>query len=516
MKKYYLYPGKFFTSTEETEISTILGSCVGIALYDSISRIGGLNHYLLPKPVNGATDCARYGSYAIPALIQAMESLGANRKNLQAKVFGGASVLGEVSQDIEIGNHNIELAEKILSDLKIPIVERNVGGKIGRKIYLNSANFEIRHQFLNEKKGELDLSGQQRLFVPKTCKVLIVDDSATVRNLFQKIFQKHGLTVVGCAANPYEARELIVEKKPDVITLDIEMPMMNGVAFLEKLMQHFPIPVVMVSSLGSQGAAALRALELGAIEFVQKPSQFEMDKLQGLAEMLVEKVKGASMVNVIRKLKSQEGVQKIVSTPTSSGFKAKSVIQVIGVSGNTGSQASLETFLKNLPSDSPPVVVVNSTVSLFLEAYLKKLQSKVQVQLALAKDGDILRMGNVYFGQPGGHLYVQSRSGSLNLQVKQGSPVHGQVPSGTVLFESIANSAGDGAVGILLSGFGADGLEGLEMIQSAGGLTIAEDPASASFPLALQSAVNQGIADEIMSPEQISNLIMDVRNKRVA
>ncbi|MBV2168550.1 MAG: response regulator, partial [Bdellovibrio sp.] len=305
MNTHYLFPGKIAAFKEETVISTLLGSCFAVALHDPTTKVGGLNHYLLPEGMPGERENMRYGAHAIPALIEECVRLGANRQKLQAKIYGGGNVISVSHLGDSIGKRNIETAEQMLGDLGIPILEKNVAGEAARTIKLNTATFDVLHNSSKESSVEkpVDVSGFKPLTVAKGVKVLVVDDSATVRTLFTNIFTKSGLEVVGAAADAYQARELIASKKPDVLTLDIEMPKMSGVMFLEKLMKHHPIPVVMVSSLASSGEAALKSLELGAVEFVHKPSQFDPSVLKDLASMLVDKVRAAASVNVLKKLK---------------------------------------------------------------------------------------------------------------------------------------------------------------------------------------------------------------------
>lgn len=518
MMSHYLYPGKLFATSEPTEITTILGSCVAVALFDPVTKSGGLNHFLLPSVAGENCDNPRYGRFAIPELVRQMEALGVPRRRLEAKIYGGGSVLAETT--IEIGKNNIETAIEILGQLGIPVVEKNVGGNRGRRIAFQSNTFEIKHQLMGESgSDDVDVSGYARVKMVKECKVLIVDDSATVRNLFQKIFTQNGLTVVGTAANAFEARNLLVQMKPDVMTLDIEMPVMTGVAFLEKIMQHMPTPTVMVSSLGSQGEAALKSLELGAIEFVQKPSQYDVGELRTLGQLLVDKVRAAASTNVLRHRPrtqvpiagANKNSQHVVKA---SGFNQ---IHVIGVCGNAGSQKSLETFLKTLAADTPAVVVANATVSSFLSAYIEKIKNVLPgLTLKIAEAGLALRMGTVYFAPAGRHLKVKKAGDELVLDFQSGLPVYSQIPSGSILFESIAAAAPGQAMGVLLGGFGVDGVAGLTALQEKKCITFAEDPSAAMFPYGPQEAINNGVADHICLAGDMNKLIMDYRNKRAA
>jgi two-component system chemotaxis response regulator CheB len=526
MEKIYLFPGKIGAAKDATEFSTLLGSCVAVALFDPFSKVGGLNHYLLPETFKGESPNGRYGSYAIPQLINEMEALGAKRNRMQAKIYGGASVItaGEGVQDyLSVGARNIEMAVKLLGEFSIPILEKKIGGEKGCRVSLNSNTFEVVHQLNRESASESDsdVSGFKKVLAPKNIKVLIVDDSATVRTLFSNIFSKAGLEVVGAAVDPYEAREMLVTKKPDVMTLDIEMPKMNGVDFLGKIMNHHPIPVVMVSSLGSNGEAALKSLELGAVEFIHKPSQFDPMVLRQLAEQLIEKVKAAASVNVLKQ-RSKSNVLGINSVSTvSSKVKSAKVsshkeLSLITLGGNSGSANSIGDLLSQLPADTPPVVVACSTIGNFLVSYLMKWKSKCKMDLVQANDGDFLKMGIVYFLPAGKQGTINSYAGRLQLKLESSAPVNSQLPSSSVLFQSAAAVAGAGVYSVLMSGFGIDGVDGLNAVQSKGGFTVVQSPQETDFPFGPQKAIEKGFAEEVLNTQEMAPHLMNYRNLKVA
>lgn len=518
MNSFYLYPGKLAAFKEETIISTLLGSCVAVALYDPVAKVGGLNHYLLPEGGPNERENARYAIDAIPMLIEECVRLGADARRLQAKIYGGGNVISVVKIGDGIGNRNIEVAEKILKERNIPIIERNVAGDQARTIKLNTATFEVKHNSRSEGSAEspVDISGFRPLSVatPKQVKVLIVDDSATVRTLFSNIFTKSGLEVVGVAADAYQAREMIVSKKPDVLTLDIEMPKMSGVMFLEKLMQHHPIPVVMVSSLSSTGDAALRSLDLGAVEFVHKPSQFDPAVLKDLAETLVAKVKAAASVNMLKKLREAPATRTERPAPSVSPRRSAELKAVV-VGGNAGAAPALEEFIKGLAADTPPVIVSCSTVASFTQAFIQKLKGASKVQCAVGKDGEALRMGTVYFVPPDKHGKITSSPMGPILKLEAGHPVSSQIPSATVLFKSAAQAYSKGVYAVLLGGFGSDGVEGLSEVQKAGGITVIQSPDDTQFPYAPQAALQIGVADEVLLSAAIAKHLMQVRNQNL-
>lgn len=517
MNTHYLFPGKLAAFKEETVISTLLGSCVAVAIYDPTTRIGGLNHYLLADGMPDERENTRYGAHAIPLLIEECVRLGANRRSLQAKIYGGGNVISVSQLGEGIGKRNIEFAEKILRDLGIPVIERNVAGESARTIKMNTATFDVLH---NSSGGSVDkpvdVSGFRPLAVAKSVKVLVVDDSATVRTLFTNIFTKSGLEVVGSAADAYQAREMIISKKPDVLTLDIEMPKMSGVMFLEKLMKHHPIPVVMVSSLASSGEAAMKSLELGAIEFVHKPSQFDPAVLKDLAGMLVDKVRAAASVNILKKLKEAPAPQEVKSSAIAATPRRRAAeLKVIVLGGNAGSADSLEKFVKGLAADTPPVVVACSTVANFITAYISKLKLNSKVTPVVGKDGDFLRMGHVYFIPAEHHGKIVTGPQGPVLNLAKGSPVASQLPSANVLFQSAAQAYAQGVYALLLGGFGTDGVDGLVEVQKRGGASVVQHPEEAQFPYAPQKAIELGVADEILKADMLAHHLMQYRNQNL-
>jgi two-component system chemotaxis response regulator CheB len=533
VKTHYLFPGKLAAFKEETIVSTLLGSCVAVALYDPMTKIGGINHYLLPELAENDVPSGRYGNAAIEMLIEEMVNLGASPSRLQAKVYGGGNVIAVSFSGLAVGTRNIELALSELGKRGIRIVEKSVGGDSGRTLKFNTHTFEVLQHFSGEggsptttengtsaavRPSAIDVSGFRSLPSLKSVKVLIVDDSATVRTLFTTIFQKSGLEVVGAAADPYQAREMISSLKPDVLTLDIEMPRMSGVVFLEKLMKHQPMPVVMVSSLGSQGDAALRALELGAVEFVHKPSQFDPQVLKDLANTLVAKVKAAATVKSLKAYRESappKDVAAVVSAGASSRARKAKELKLVVLGGNAGSAPALEKVLEGLAIDTPPVVVACSLITHFVESFVVKMKSRTRVTIKCARDGDWLTAGNVYILPAGFHGKVLRTPSGIQLKLETGAPVCSQIPSADVLFSSAAEVLQSGVYGILLGGFGSDGVQGLTNLQNRGGMTVAQHPDEASFPFAPQKAVETGVVEEILNAGEIASHLMRYRNQSV-
>lgn len=520
MKSIYLYPAQSIASREKAEIRTILGSCVAVALFDPVLLIGGLNHYLLSAPADRNDATLRYASVAIPALVEQMVEQGAVRSRLKAKIYGGAAVLDIGSAGQQVGERNIEAARNILRELGIPIVEENLGGRVGRKIRLITDTFEVFHEFMGSGEGEPDITGTTSPRMRSHVRVLIVDDSMTVRQIFTRILDKDPrIEVVGVASDAFEARKLLVQEKPDVMLLDIEMPRMNGVEFLEKVMRHAPTPTIMVSSLGSNEDAAKKCLEVGAVEFVHKPSQFDPNVLRGLAESLVEKALAAASVPLhqilARRSLGSVRAKKVVATPKGGDFRS----QVILIGGNAGAQYGLADLLAGLAPDSPPVVVAVSAITPFLGNFIRDLQGKCGVRLHQATEGMPLSSGQVYLAPAAQHLELQPLpGGAFKLHLDKGNFVNSQMPSATRLFESVLSASKDlsSIVAILLSGFGSDGVDALLKLRTAGARTMVAEPKGAPFGFVPGGAIRLGAVDEVLDPADMPEAIYRMRNLAVA
>jgi two-component system chemotaxis response regulator CheB len=524
MKSHYLFPGQFIVEREPCLVTTILGSCVAVALHDPLKRITGLNHYLLPRPAQTSdTTNLRYGSVSLQQMIDDMKILGAATDRLQAKVYGGARVLDNLNLGESIGTANIEFALSELSKQRIAIVEKNVGGTVGRKIILNTSDFSIEHQLMGGQ-SKVDAAGGHCALLSRTIRVVLVDDSVSVRTVFKRVLEQSGrIQVVGTARDAFEAREVIVATDPDVILLDIEMPQMSGVQFLEKLMQHYPVPTIMVSSLNPQDDAAVRALDVGALEFVHKPDQFDTNVLRVFAEHLVQKVIAAA--SSAEKVKSGRQRPKPVKSAESQKHVVRSApdlainegIQLILVGGNGGAHADLQVFLSSLPVDTPPVLVAVSSVSDHLDAFLGRWRTQTQVHLKEAADGLVPQRGTVYFSPPRVHLALEILAGQTVMKLREGAPVCLQKPSSDVLFESALKAFSGprlrGVVAFLMSGFGSDGVQALLHLRDKGARTIVSHPASSLFGFAPQAAIQAGAADDVMRPEDFAQALMRLRSR---
>ena len=296
-------------------------------------------------------------------------------------------------------------------------------------------------------------------------RVLIVDDSATMRGIIAAALRKDPeIEVVGAASDPYQAREAIKELSPDVVTLDVEMPRMNGVEFLEKLMRLRPTPTIMISTLTQRGAAlTIEALRLGAFDCVGKPTSGDMSTV---FEELPAKVKAAAMARVRKP-------QPAAASEPPSGFNPNTSVVCIGSS--TGGVDALSTVLSRFPANCPPTLVTQHMMQGFIASFAARLDKSCAPKIDVARDGEPLKPGRVYIA-PGGETHLEVvGSNTPACRLRAGDLVSGHRPSVDVLFSSAANILGPRCVGVILTGMGADGADGLLKIREAGGRTIGQN-----------------------------------------
>lgn len=306
-------------------------------------------------------------------------------------------------------------------------------------------------------------------------KVLIVDDSSLVRQMLSEMFRSDPqIEVVGTASDPLFARTMIKELNPDVLTLDVEMPRMDGLNFLEKIMTLRPMPVVMVSSLTQKGAdAALRAMELGAVDIVAKPTIGLKDSFPLLQAELIAKVKAAAGARV-RTREARPGQ----ATPIKSASHYKTTERIVCIGASTGGVEALADVLRMLPSDAPAIAITQHMPANFTAKFASRLNGMCAVRVAEAKGGERMLPGHVYLAPGGRHLTVERSGANYVCRLGGSEPVSGHCPSVDVLFHSAAQNIGVNAVGVILTGMGRDGADGLKAIREAGGATLGQNEAS--------------------------------------
>lgn len=304
-------------------------------------------------------------------------------------------------------------------------------------------------------------------------KVLVVDDSAIVRQvLARELSKNHDIEVVGTAPDPYIARDKIVRLRPDVVTLDIEMPRMDGITFLKKLMRSFPIPVIIISSLTPAGGKiAMEALEAGAVDVICKPGTAY--SVGEMSMVFADQVRAAARVDATR-------LQR-VSTPVKSASTlamTRTTNKIIAIGASTGGTRAIEEVLRLLPANSPGIIIVQHMPEKFTRSFAERLNTICSIEVREAVQGESVLPG-VALIAPGNHHMVIRRSGArYYVEIKDGPVVHHQRPSVEVLFNSAAKFVGSNAVGVILTGMGADGARGLLAMKTSGACTIAQDERS--------------------------------------
>jgi len=345
------------------------------------------------------------------------------------------------------------------------------------------------------------------------CRVLIVDDSAVVRQILSEILASDpGIEVVGTAADPLLAREKIKRLAPDVITLDVEMPRMDGLAFLENLMRLHPLPVVMISSLTERGAdTTLQALALGAVDFVSKP---KLDVARGLsryAEEIVDKVKAAARSRV-RPLVRAAVAPKLTLPPAPPASTSKpnfrTTDRLIAIGASAGGTEALRVVLEGLPADAPAVVMTQHLPATFSTAFAERLDRHSAMAVREAHDGEAVLPGHAYLPPGGRHLRVIRDGARWRCRVDDGPAVNRHKPAVDVLFQSVAQSAGANAIGVILTGMGDDGARGLLQMRQAGAPTFVQDEASAVVWGMPGAAMKLGAATEAVALDRIAERLL--------
>ncbi|HUK25767.1 MAG TPA: chemotaxis response regulator protein-glutamate methylesterase [Terriglobales bacterium] len=339
-------------------------------------------------------------------------------------------------------------------------------------------------------------------------RVLIVDDSALIRQVLTEIFaQDPEIEVVGTAADPYVAREKILRLNPDVLTLDVEMPRMDGLSFLEKLMRARPMPVLMVSSLTQRDCdTTVRALELGAVDYVTKPHLDVRTGTLEQADEIISKVKMAARARVRRHTQPPAAVATpaAVSGPGKASLGFHTTHKVIAVGASTGGTEALVHLLTPMPADSPGIVIVQHMPEHFTRSFAARLDTLCRMRVKEAEDGNPVLPGHVLVAPGNYHMAVKRSGVSVSVKVFQSEPVNRHRPSVDVLFDSCAQVLGGNAVGVIMTGMGADGARGLLAMREAGSYTIAQDEESCVVFGMPREAIEMGAAEEIASLDNLA------------
>ena len=513
---------ELIVTSEPVVISTVLGSCISVCLYSPSAKAGGMIHYALPEAQGGNEDPLRYGNFAIPKLVHELEEL-TGKSDFIAKIIGGANNIGSEKAHHNIGDANLNMARKVLRQLKIKIVGEDVGGAVGRKALfyvktgrLQSALAGPGHSRLfaekaikNESPKIAPPQSQQKVTPHKTVRVLIVDDSKTIRDLLSRILaQDSQIEIVGQAEDPYQAESLLSQLKPDVITLDVHMPRMTGVQWLEKLLPKHPIPVVMITSLQLQdGNEVFRALELGAVDYIQKPA---LNEIRELSPIIREKVKSAAFAKV------RSFSPKVIAAKSATGFIQFEPGVILAIGASTGGTEALREVLMGLPRNIPPTVIVQHIPPVFSRAFADRLNSLCEFEVKEAENGDAVHENRVLIAPGATQMKLLRKPSGLFVEVNDDPPMNRHRPSVDYLFDSIAEVIGKKAIGVILTGMGADGAKGLLNMRKKGSHTIGQDQESCVVYGMPKAAFEVGAVECVSSLEKIPSEITKLFSKKHA
>ncbi|QOX78777.1 chemotaxis response regulator protein-glutamate methylesterase [Trichlorobacter lovleyi] len=346
--------------------------------------------------------------------------------------------------------------------------------------------------------------------MPNKIKVLIVDDSALVRQTLSDILSSDpGIEVIGMAQDPIVAVQKLAEQVPDVITLDVEMPRMDGITFLQKLMSQHPIPVVMCSSLAESGSeTALKALEYGAVDIITKPKMGTKQFIEESRIRICDSIRAAAAarlkpIRAIREVSPKYTADVMMEAPTTKAM-IMTTEKVVVVGASTGGTEALSAFLQMLPEDTPGIVIVQHMPENFTAAFAKRLDSICRVTVKEAENNDSVVRGHVLIAPGNKHTLLKRSGARYYVEVKEGPLVSRHRPSVDVLFRSAARYAGKNAVGVIMTGMGDDGAHGMKELHDAGARTIAQDEASCVVFGMPNEAIKLGGVDKIMPLDRIA------------
>lgn len=344
-------------------------------------------------------------------------------------------------------------------------------------------------------------------------RVLIVDDSPLVRKIFSdELGRDPEIEVVGAAPDPYVARDMIVNLRPDVVTLDIEMPRMDGITFLRKLMRFYPLPVLVVSSASARGGdLALEAMEAGAVEMINKPH--DETSYAEFAVQLLDKIKAAARIRFDGARPAAVAVRsaalperpKAVNRPAT----PRAVSRVVAIGASTGGTKALEEVLSAMPEDAPPIVIVQHMPQQFTKAFAERLNRICAIEVKEAEDGDMVVSGRALIAPGNQHLLLRTAPVGYRVQVKYGPLVCRHRPSVDVLFNSVARAAGRQAIGVMLTGMGDDGALAMCAMKDAGAVNIAQDEATCVVFGMPREAIAAGAVDHVAPLGHVARLILE-------
>ena len=337
-------------------------------------------------------------------------------------------------------------------------------------------------------------------------KVLVVDDSALIRSLLSEIIRSEpDFLLVGAASDAYVARDMVNQYRPDVITLDVEMPKVDGLTFLEKLMKARPTAVVMISSLTEQGAdVTLRALELGAVDYLAKPKLDIARGIEDYRQEIIAKIKLAAKARVASAIRP--------ASKKTALLRFKTTEKVIAIGASTGGTEAIKAVLTEMPVDSPGIVITQHMPPGFTTSFANRLDQLCRIKVLEAQGGERIVPGHAYLAPGDKHLTVVRSGADYRIALNDGPRVSGHKPSVDVMFESVAEAAASNALAVILTGMGKDGAMGIRCIAGQGGFTMAQDEATSLIFGMPHEAIKTGCVKQIVPLEEVSQRLIDVLN----
>lgn len=345
----------------------------------------------------------------------------------------------------------------------------------------------------------------------KMIRVLVIDDSALIRSLLTQIINSQpDMEVIGAAPDPLVAREMIRATNPDVLTLDVEMPRMDGLTFLEKLMRLRPMPVVMVSTLTEQGSnVTFRALELGAVDYIAKPTMDIRSGMENYADEIAGKIRAASTARVRRLETSIDGgVHAAKPQPVTYDLQNSSTEKLIAIGASTGGTEAIKDLLTSLPPDCPGILITQHMPPAFTRSFAERLDRLSRIRVAEAQGGERILPGHAYLAPGHSHLLLKKNGANYVTELSQAAPVNRFRPSVDVLFHSVARYAGGNAIGVILTGMGKDGAAGMLAMREAGAFNFAQDEASCVVFGMPKEAIAIGAVEEVVPLSEMAGRVM--------
>lgn len=338
-------------------------------------------------------------------------------------------------------------------------------------------------------------------------KVLIIDDSALIRSILKEVINSYpDMEAVGVASNPIQAREMIKTLNPDVLTLDVEMPQMDGLTFLEKLMRLRPMSVLMISSLTERGSdAALRALELGAVDFLPKPKLDIAEGMQAYSNEIAEKIRVAYKTQLRPRIQGENLSREVLPVL---GNRIATTERIIVVGSSTGGTEAIKEFLMRMPADAPGILITQHMPEAFTKSFANRLDALCKIKVAEAEGGERVLPGHAYIAPGHSHLLLKRSGANYMTELSQAAPVNHHRPSVDVLFRSAAQNAGKNVIGVMLTGMGKDGAMGMLEMRQAGAYNLAQDEASCVVFGMPREAIAVGAVDEVAAIQDMTQRVL--------